>query len=82
VETRTKPSIMKTIIAFIKEISTSDTTKQLGRWTITYCNKTQHKIIDLANEDHCGVCYSTKYHNVTYIKQNHIMNTTPIIDLE
>jgi hypothetical protein len=25
-----------------------------------------NKTIDLANEDNCGVCYSTKYHNPKY----------------
>ena len=28
----------------------------LGRWNIMYCQNTINKKIDLANEDHCGIC--------------------------
>ncbi len=42
----------------------------LGRWKITYNKLEINKKVDLANEDHCGVCYSTKYHNHQYIDSN------------
>ncbi len=59
----------------IENFRISDKSKLLGRWEITYCKQTLNKRIDLANEDHCGVCYSTKYHNDAYIKyMNKIKN--------
>ena len=55
----------------------------LGRWEITYCKPTMNKKIDLANEDHCGICYSTKYHNNNYIDSlTKYSKKNPIIDLE
>jgi hypothetical protein len=60
---------MTEMIKFIKNFSTTNNTNYLGRWSITYCRNTLNKRIDLANEDHCGVCYSTKYHNGAFIKQ-------------
>ena len=72
---------MNTIINFINRIRVRDQIKVLGRWEITYCKPTMNKKIDLANEDHCGICYSTKYHNHKYVTnlKNH---NNPIIDLE
>ncbi len=74
---------MNTIIKLIQRTAIHDQVKILGRWEITYCKPTMNKKIDLANEDHCGVCYSTKYHNIKYIdiSSNHILKN-PIIDLE
>ncbi len=54
---------------FVKKFSSTNNKNYLGRWSITYCRNTLNKRIDLANEDNCGVCYSTKYHNDTFIKQ-------------
>jgi len=55
------------IIQFIKRSLTPDSPviipRILGRWEIKYCKSTINKRVDLANEDHCGICYSTKYHN-------------------
>jgi hypothetical protein len=61
-------SRMNSIMKFIQRVGINDQTKILGRWEITYCKPTMNKKIDLANEDHCGVCYSTKYHNIKYVK--------------
>ncbi len=36
-----------------------DPQKFLGRWTIEYCQTILHTKVRLANEDHCGTCYST-----------------------
>lgn len=59
------------IIQFIKRAITPESPvknpRLLGRWEIKYCKSTINKIVDLANEDHCGICYSTKYHNQKYI---------------
>jgi hypothetical protein len=71
-----------TIIKFIQRMRLIDQSKNLGRWEITYCNYTLNKKIDLANEDHCGVCYSTKYHNVIHMKSLDNNKKNPIIDLE
>jgi hypothetical protein len=69
---------MKKIIKFVERITGSNKNNLLGRWEITYCKQTLNKRIDLANEDHCGVCYSTKYHNDTYIKYiNNIKHIAP-----
>jgi hypothetical protein len=66
---------MTEIMNFVKNFSSSKNKNYLGRWSITYCKNTLNKRVDLANEDHCGVCYSTKYHNDAFIKQiNHIKN--------
>ena len=36
-----------------------------------------------ANEDNCGCCYSTKYHNINYVNPMNKYNfKNPIIDLE
>jgi hypothetical protein len=59
---------MKIAVRLIERMRIQNKPPLLGRWGITYCKKIQNKRIDLANEDHCGVCYSTKYHNNTYIK--------------
>jgi hypothetical protein len=59
-----------------------DKFKTLGRWQITYNRPEMNKKIDLANEDHCGVCYSNKYHNIKYIESINISKKNPIIDLE
>ncbi len=59
----------------------SDQNKILGRWKITYCKPAMNKKIDLANEDNCGICYSTKYHNYKYIDK-YDNNKYRIIDLE
>jgi len=67
---------MKSIIQLIQTAIYSDQNKFLGRWNITYCSSTINKKIDLANEDHCGTCYSTKYHNNQYI--NYMNTITPI----
>jgi hypothetical protein len=68
-----KQAKMKQIIKFVERITGSNKNNLLGRWEITYCKDALNKRIDLANEDHCGVCYSTKYHNDGYIKY---MNNT------
>ncbi len=74
---------MNTIINFINRIRVRDQIKVLGRWEITYCKPTMNKKIDLANEDHCGICYSTKYHNHHHkYVTTHKNHTNPIIDLE
>lgn len=77
---------MNNIIRFIQRMRIPDQSKILGRWEITYCKPTMNKKIDLANEDHCGICYSTKYHNSKYINPPYSINNTnkkyPIIDLE
>jgi hypothetical protein len=74
---------MNTIINFINRIRVRDQIKVLGRWEITYCKPTMNKKIDLANEDHCGICYSTKYHNHHHKYVANLKNhTNPIIDLE
>ena len=66
---------MTKIMNFIKSFSSCNNANYLGRWSITYCKNTLNKRVDLANEDHCGVCYSTKYHNDAFIKQfNDIKN--------
>jgi hypothetical protein len=66
---------MTGIMNFVKQFASTNNKNYLGRWSITYCRNTLNKRIDLANEDHCGVCYSTKYHNDKFIKQiNHIKN--------
>ena len=76
---------MNNIIRFIQRMRIPDQSKILGRWEITYCKPTMNKKIDLANEDHCGICYSTKYHNPKYINPCNTYNITKnnqIIDLE
>jgi hypothetical protein len=76
---------MNNIIRFIQRMRIPEQAQILGRWKITYCKPTMNKKIDLANEDHCGICYSTKYHNPTYINSYSIHNDNyknPIIDLE
>lgn len=74
---------MNNIIKFIQRMRIPEQTKILGRWEITYCKPTMNKKIDLANEDHCGICYSTKYHNINYINPLNKYNfKNPIIDLE
>lgn len=72
---------MNTVTKFMHRMRVSDQVKVLGRWEITYCKPTMNKKIDLANEDHCGICYSTKYHNHKYVT-THKNHTNPIIDLE
>lgn len=72
---------MKSILKIIQRMRIPDQAKTLGRWEITYCKPTMNKKIDFANEDHCGTCYSTKYHNPNSIHLNNI-NKNPIIDLE
>jgi hypothetical protein len=69
---------MKTIIKLIQGLRVSEQVKFLGRWKIIYSRPIINKKIDLANEDHCGVCYSTKYHNIKLLN----INKNPIIDLE
>jgi hypothetical protein len=69
---------MKVIVRFIQRIIMQDQIKMLGRWKIIYNRPVINKKIDLANEDHCGVCYSTKYHNIKLLS----INKNPIIDLE
>ena len=71
---------MNIIISFIRRMRSHDQIKVLGRWEITYCNNTLDKKIDLANEDNCGICYSTKYHNINPLIISKSKN--PIIDLE
>lgn len=71
---------MNSIVKFIQKMRIPDQAKILGRWEITYCKPTMNKKIDLANEDHCGCCYSTKYH--TNKPLNKYNQTNPIIDLE
>ncbi len=76
---------MNNIIRFIQRLRAPERPTLLGRWEITYCKSTMNKKIDLANEDHCGICYSTKYHNPKYINPYNIYNIlkkNPIIDLE
>jgi hypothetical protein len=71
------------IIKFIQRMRIPDQVKVLGRWEITYCKPTMNKKIDLANEDNCGCCYSTKYHNINYVNPMNKYNfKNPIIDLE
>jgi hypothetical protein len=74
---------MNIITKFINRMQFSDQIKVLGRWEITYCKPTMNKKIDLANEDHCGICYSTKYHNHHHkYVTTHKKYNNPIIDLE
>ena len=74
---------MNSIVKFIQRMRIPEQTKILGRWEITYCRPTMNKKIDLANEDHCGICYSTKYHNINYVNPlNKYKFKNPIIDLE
>lgn len=76
---------MNSIIRFVQRMKIPDQTKILGRWEITYCRSTMNKKIDLANEDNCGICYSTKYHNPMYSNLHIVHNINkknPIIDLE
>jgi hypothetical protein len=47
---------MKFISRFVKNILSTETIKPLGRWKLEECNKLTNYKIDLANEDHCGVC--------------------------
>ncbi len=49
----------------------------LGRWHITYNKFEINKKVDLANEDHCGVCYSTKY---DYYINNSIEHTDEYLE--
>jgi len=73
---------MNIIISFIRRMRSHDQIKVLGRWEITYCNNTLDKKIDLANEDNCGICYSTKYHNYNINPLIISRPKNPIIDLE
>jgi hypothetical protein len=73
---------MNKIVTFIKRIRRPEYPILLGRWEITYCKRTMNKKIDLANEDHCGICYSTKYHNPTYVSPYMVYTKNAIIDLE
>jgi hypothetical protein len=74
---------MNIITKFINRMQFSDQVKVLGRWEITYSKPTMNKKIDLANEDHCGICYSTKYHNHHHkYVTTHKKYNNPIIDLE
>ena len=67
---------MKKYFNFMEKLTETNKDTLRGRWRITYCKQTLNKRIDLANEDHCGVCYSTKYHNNSYIKyMNNIKKT-------
>lgn len=76
-----QPAKMNIIISFIQRMRIPDQAKILGRWKITYCKSTMNKKIDLANEDNCGICYSTKYHNnINHANKN--IQKNPIIDLE
>jgi hypothetical protein len=59
-------NIIKRLEKYIN-LNISDKEKNLGRWKITYLQKTINKKVDLANEDNCGVCYSSKYHNIPYL---------------
>ena len=71
------------IIQFIKRAITPESPILLGRWEIKYCKSTINKRVDLANEDHCGICYSTKYHNQKHISpDNNIIKKNKIIELE
>jgi hypothetical protein len=76
---------MKSIVKIIQQMRIPEQNKILGRWEITYCKPTMNKKVDLANEDHCGICYSTKYHNPKYINPyntHNLYKKNPIIDLE
>ncbi len=73
---------MSYFINFIHRLRLQEQSVFLGRWKIIYCKSKMNKKIDLANEDHCGICYSTKYHNISNIKQIPTYNKNPIIDIE
>lgn len=74
---------MNNIIKIIQRVRFANRAKILGRWEITYCKPTLNRKIDYANEDHCGICYSTKYHNKHYTNPpNNDTVKNPIIDLE
>jgi hypothetical protein len=77
-----QPVRMNIIMLFIQRMRIPDQAKILGRWEITYCKSTMNKKIDLANEDNCSICYSTKYHNNNINPVNKYILKNPIIDLE
>jgi hypothetical protein len=52
----TKSSSMKFLQRIIEKMNWKEPAKQLGRWNLTYCEKTMNQKIDLSNEDHCGPC--------------------------
>ena len=58
---------MKFIIDIMRNIIPKELPTYLGRWRIEYCNVKINNTVKLANEDHCGICYSTKYHNQKHI---------------
>ena len=44
----------------LRTIFNRDSKKLLGRWEITYCEKKLKNTVDLANEDHCGPCGTSR----------------------
>jgi hypothetical protein len=63
---------MKFISSIIKNILSRETVKPLGRWKIEDCNKMTNYKIDLANEDHCGVCNQYASVKIQSIKDNDV----------
>jgi hypothetical protein len=63
---------MKFISSIITSILSRDVKKPLGRWKIEDCKKMTNCKIDLANEDHCGVCNQYATVKIQSIKDNNI----------
>ena len=62
---------MKIISSIVRIIIPRDAIKPLCRWKIEDCKMTYYKI-DLANEDHCGVCNQYASVKIQSIKDNDI----------
>jgi hypothetical protein len=53
----TQINLLERITFFsLKNITSKEQPKHLGRWNIDYCHKKIDNKIDLSNEDHCGPC--------------------------
>jgi hypothetical protein len=63
---------MKIISSIVRIIIPRDAIKPLGRWKIEDCNKMTKYKIDLANEDHCGVCNHCVSVKIQSMKDNDI----------
>ena len=69
--------IIKMIQKAGAHIKTPTVSKHLGRWELTYCDDTLERKVGLANEDHCGTCYSIRYTNTDGVQKpikNHVID--------
>lgn len=48
--------MLNNLVVFVKQYIPKKTGTPLGRWNLDYFKEKVDNKIDLANEDHCGVC--------------------------